>query len=107
MIDRVSPAVVAREGEPRVARPIGTSVNEMSRGEMIRRLDQVAAKVQARLAAGPLTSEEQHALAVTLGRLLPAVATSLQDQEDREAAAALARSFGSAPPDGGDKPLAG
>jgi hypothetical protein len=64
---------------------------EMSRGEMIRRLDEVSRHVHDQLENGPLTSEERHALAASLGRLLPVVADSLQDQEDRQAAQALQR----------------
>jgi hypothetical protein len=66
---------------------------EMSRGDMIRRLDEVASDVQARLANGPLTPDEQHALGTTLARLLPAVADTLQDQLDRDAAERLRRDF--------------
>ena len=65
---------------------------EMTRGEMIRRLDEVAAQVRAGLGNGPLTVEEQHALAATLSKLLPIIADSLQAQEDSEAAAVLRRS---------------
>ena len=64
---------------------------DMSRGEMIRRLDKVASGVQARLANGPLTPEEQHALAATLARLLPAVADTLQEQVDADTAEMLKR----------------
>ena len=66
-------------------------MNEMSRGEMIRRLDQASKEVHDHLANGPLTPDERHTLAASLERLLPAVADSLQEQEDREAAAALQR----------------
>src|SRR4051812_200867 len=60
----------------------------MGRGEMIRRLDDGASAV-ASLGTGPLTADERHALADTLGKLLPLVADSLQEQLDAEAAAAL------------------
>jgi len=63
---------------------------QMGRGEMIRRLDDAATEVAA-LANGPLSVEEQHAIAATLQRLLPLVADSLQDQLDAETAAALTR----------------
>ena len=66
----------------------------MSRGEMIRRLDDVSKEVHARLENGPLTADERHALAASLVRLLPRVADSLQEQEDREAAEALLRHHG-------------
>jgi hypothetical protein len=64
----------------------------MSRGEMIRRLDEAATEVHDRLGNGPLTPEERHTLGATLERLLPMVADELQDQEDLRAAAALLRS---------------
>ena len=63
----------------------------MSRGEMIRRLDDASRDVHDRLENGPLSADERHALAATLTRLLPLVADSLQDQEDREAAQTLLR----------------
>jgi hypothetical protein len=63
---------------------------EMSRGEMIRRLDEASKEVHDRLANGPLTPDEQHTLAASLSRLLPIVADSLQNEEDRVAAEALA-----------------
>lgn len=63
----------------------------MSRGEMIRRLDEASAEVHERLANGPLTAEERRALAQTLERLLPLVADELQDVEDAYAAAILLR----------------
>jgi|GraSoiStandDraft_4_1057263.scaffolds.fasta_scaffold18058_7 hypothetical protein len=62
---------------------------EMSRGEMIRRLDEVSKQVHDQLENGPLTAEERQALATSLGRLLPVVADSLQDEEDQHAAEAL------------------
>ena len=64
-------------------------MTEMGRGEMIRRLDELTKEVHDHLANGPLTPEERHTLAVSLARLLPVVADSLQDQEDREAGTAL------------------
>jgi hypothetical protein len=63
----------------------------MSRGEMIRRLDDASRDVHERLENGPLTPDERHALATTLTRLLPVVADSLQAQEDRNAAQTLLR----------------
>jgi hypothetical protein len=63
----------------------------MGRGEMIRRLDEAARDVHERLENGPLSPDERHALAATLTRLLPLVANSLQDEEDRDAAQALLR----------------
>jgi hypothetical protein len=63
----------------------------MSRGEMIRRLDEAAGTAVDVLANGPLTPEEQHAIAATLAKLLPLVADSLQTQEDEQAAAKLLR----------------
>lgn len=62
----------------------------MSRGEMIRRLDEASREVHDRLGNGPLTPDEQHTLAASLSRLLPIVADSLQNEEDRGAAEALA-----------------
>ncbi len=59
---------------------------EMSRGEMIRRLDEASKEVLERLTNGPLGDDERHALARSLVRLLPLVADDLQDQEDKEAA---------------------
>ena len=64
---------------------------EMSRGEMIRRLDEASKDIHERLENGPLTTDERRALADSLKRLLPLVADSLQQQVDREAAAALLR----------------
>ena len=66
-------------------------MNEMGRGEMIRRLDDASREVREQLTNGPLTPDERHSLAASLERLLPLVADSLQDQEDREAMAALQR----------------
>lgn len=66
-------------------------MGEMSRGEMIRRLDEAAREVHDHLENGPLTSAERHALAGTLSRLLPIVADTLQDEEDENAAKALVR----------------
>ena len=57
---------------------------------MIRRLDEASKEVHDRLANGPLTADEQHTLAASLSRLLPIVADSLQNEEDRGAAEALA-----------------
>jgi hypothetical protein len=65
--------------------------DQMSRGEMIRRLDEAARTAAEELANGPLTAEEQHAIAASLGKLLPLVADSLQVQLDTETAAALSR----------------
>jgi hypothetical protein len=64
-------------------------MGKMSRGEMIRRLDEAAQTAAESLANGPLTPDEQHAIAETLVRLLPLVADSLQDQMDAETAAKL------------------
>lgn len=61
----------------------------MGRGEMIRRLDEASQEIEHRLSNGPLTADERHALADSLKRLLPAVADSLQDEEDLKAAQAL------------------
>jgi hypothetical protein len=58
---------------------------------MIRRLDDGSRDIREQLENGPLSSDERHALAATLTRLLPLVADSLQEQEDREAAQALLR----------------
>jgi hypothetical protein len=66
-------------------------MSEMSRGEMIRRLDEAARDVHDHLANGPLTADERHALAESLSRLLPIVANTLQDQEDHDAVTALVR----------------
>jgi hypothetical protein len=66
-------------------------MNEMSRGEMIRRLDEASNDVHDQLANGSLTAKERHALTASLSRLLPIVANELQDQEDRAAAKALLR----------------
>jgi hypothetical protein len=64
-------------------------MRQMSRGEMIRRLDDVSTLVRDGLASGPLSRRERDALASSLETLLPIVAESLQDQEDRQAAQAL------------------
>jgi hypothetical protein len=56
---------------------------------MIRRLDEAAQTAAESLANGPLTPQEQHAIAETLARLLALVADSLQDQIDAETAARL------------------
>lgn len=64
-------------------------MSEMSRGEMIRRLDEAARDVHDHLANGPLTADERHALAASLTWLLPTVADTLQDQADEEAVRAL------------------
>jgi hypothetical protein len=61
----------------------------MSRGEMIRRLDDASAEVHERLGNGPLTEQERHTLLQTLERLLPMVAHELQGVVDAETAAAL------------------
>jgi hypothetical protein len=66
-------------------------MSQMSRGEMIRRLDTAVRDVHDHLENGPLTTDERHALATSLSRLLPIVADTLQDQEDKDAARALAR----------------
>jgi hypothetical protein len=70
----------------------------MGRGEMIRRLDDASREVHERLENGPLSPDERHVLADRLTRLLPLVADSLQDEEDREAAQALLRSASSSTP---------
>src|SRR2546423_14851858 len=62
---------------------------EVSGGEMPRRLDEGSKQAHDRLENGPLTAEERQALASSLGRLLPVVADSLQDEEDQHAAEAL------------------
>jgi hypothetical protein len=64
-------------------------MSQMSRGEMIRRLDTAVRDVHDHLENGPLTADERHALATSLSRLLPVVADTLQDQEDKDAANAL------------------
>jgi len=64
-------------------------VSQMSRGEMIRRLDDVSIVVRDGLAIGPLSRRERDALVSSLQTLLPIVAESLQDQEDQQAARAL------------------
>ena len=72
---------------------------DMSRGEMIRRLDEVSKQVHEQLDNGPLTPDERHALATSLARLLPIVADSLQDQEDREAVEGLLNKAGRPTPE--------
>src|SRR3954469_12555840 len=67
-------------------------VTRMSRGEMIRRLDEAATQVHDRLGNGPLTPHERLPRATPLERLLPMVADELQGLEDSLAAAALFRS---------------
>jgi hypothetical protein len=62
---------------------------EMSRGEMIRNLDEVSKEVLERLTNGSVGAEERHALARSLIRLLPLIADDLQEQEDKEAASKL------------------
>jgi hypothetical protein len=64
---------------------------EMSRGEVIRRLDAVAEEVRERLMTGPpFRSAERHALAQSLVRLLPLLAAGdLQGQEDNESTSLL------------------
>jgi hypothetical protein len=64
-------------------------MSQMSRGEMIRRLDTAVRDVHDHLENGPLTTDERHALATSLSWLLPIVADTLQDQEDTDAARAL------------------
>jgi len=64
-------------------------ISHMSRGEMIRRLDDISTLVRDGLATGPLSPTERDALASSLQTLLPIVEESLQDQEDRHAARAL------------------
>jgi hypothetical protein len=64
-------------------------MSKMSRGEMIRRLDDAAREVHDHLENGPLTAAERHALAASLSRLLPTVADTLQDLADEDAAKAL------------------
>jgi hypothetical protein len=61
----------------------------MTRGEMIRRLDDASKVVHDQLANGPLSPQERHALAANLERLLPVVADTLQAEEDQRAADAL------------------
>jgi hypothetical protein len=65
---------------------------DMSRGEMIRQLDEAASLAVDVIGNGPLSMEEQHAIAATLGKLLPLVADTLQNQLDTEAAIALLQS---------------
>ncbi len=95
--DRRSPSFHLRNGKPSTAKA-GTAdslsestagIPEMSRGEMIRRLDAASKEVRKQLTNGPLGAEERHALARMLIRLLPLVADDLQNQEDRDAATKL------------------
>jgi hypothetical protein len=65
---------------------------DMSRGEMIRQLDEAASLAVDVIGNGPLSMEEQHAIGATLGKLLPLVADTLQNQLDTEAAIALLQS---------------
>ncbi len=74
---------------------------DMSRGEMIRRLDELSKQVHEQLDHGPLTADERHALATSLVRLLPIVADSLQDQEDRETVEGLLNEAGRRTPQRG------
>jgi hypothetical protein len=68
----------------------GQAVGEdMSRGEMTRRLDGCSRQMLEQLNGGSLTAGERDGLAASLVRLLSIVADSLQDQEDREAVASL------------------
>jgi hypothetical protein len=67
---------------------------EMTRGEMIRRLDEASKDVLEQLTNGPLADDERHALARSLVRLLPLVADDLQDQEDTQAATKLLQHIG-------------
>jgi hypothetical protein len=67
------------------------TMNGMSRGEMIRRLDEASEDVRVRLASGSLATEERLALATRLSRQLAIVADSLQAQADADAATALTR----------------
>jgi hypothetical protein len=59
---------------------------EISRDEMIRRLDDASKDVLERLTNGPLGAEERHALARSLVRLLPVVADDLEGWEEKKAA---------------------
>jgi predicted ATP-grasp superfamily ATP-dependent carboligase len=68
-------------------------VGVMGRGEMIRRLDETVRYVRVHVMNGPLSAGEQHALGEALEGLLPIVAASLQDEEDRRAAARLLESL--------------
>jgi hypothetical protein len=81
--------MVKKTGADRVSREGDIEPPEMSRGEMIRRLDAASKQVLKQLTNGPLGAEERHALARMLIRLLPLVADDLQDQEDRDAATTL------------------
>lgn len=67
-----------------------TQNGNISRGAMIRRLDQAAEDVAILLADDePLTVEERRELTDSLGRLFLAVSNSLQLQEDKMAAGAI------------------
>jgi hypothetical protein len=57
----------------------------VSRGEMIRRLDEAENTAAAKLGTGPLSQGEQHAIAASLADLLPLVADSVQDQLEETA----------------------
>jgi len=61
----------------------------MSRGEMIRLLDEGSKQILEPLNGGSLTADERDVLAASLVRLLSIVADSLQDQEDQKAVASL------------------
>jgi hypothetical protein len=54
---------------------------EMSRGEMMRGLDKAAKDALKRLASGPLTDGQPHALARTLAGLVPSEADNAEDSE--------------------------
>ena len=86
---RTTVAGGARRASHHPAARDGLEEHMMSRGEMIRRLDDASRDVHEQLENGPLSPDERHVLAATLTRLLPTVADSLQDQEDREAAQTL------------------
>jgi hypothetical protein len=73
---------------------VPTMSEDMSRGEMIRRLDVSCKQVREQLDSGPLTAAERHVLVVSLVRLLSIVADSLQAQEDREAVASVLTDVG-------------
>jgi hypothetical protein len=78
---------------------------QMSRGEMIRRLDDAARTAADALADEPVAPDEQRAIASSLAKLLPLVADSLQNQLSTETAAALVhdqRAQGSPPTKAGE-----
>lgn len=54
---------------------------EMSRGEMMRGLDKAAKDMLKRLASGPLTDGQPHALARSLASLMPSEADNAEDPE--------------------------